>query len=68
MLFAIAELAFLTSRRTKVQRGMGARLTEMRTFIDLTIDFHNLSCRHPYLLLYQAIERLDCVLNIRPSQ
>jgi hypothetical protein len=57
MLLAIAKLAFLTSRWTKVQRGMpvGARLAGMRTFIDLTIDLHKLGCRHPYLLLYQAI-------------
>lgn len=34
---------------------MGALLEGMRTFFDLTINFHYLSCRHPYLLLYQAI-------------
>ncbi len=52
ILFAIDELAFLTSRRTKVHRKMGDGSIGMRTIFELT---SGLRCRHPDLLLYQAI-------------
>ena len=59
MLFAIAKLAFLLSRRTKArhERDIGTWLMAkgMRTVFELTSGLHNLSCRHPHLLLYQAI-------------
>ena len=64
----VVTLAFSTSRRTMVHRNIGTWSRQMLTVFELTSGLHNLSCRHLYHLLNQAIQLLEIVVNICPSQ
>jgi hypothetical protein len=61
-------LALSAPERTSVQCGAGDWMMAPRTIFHLGGGLQNLSYRHLNFFLYQAVESLESVLNIRPAQ